>query len=219
MSCQTLKTAREFFHVSCLEFGNSHNTAIGKRITIRETTRSFVLMIEIEAKILEINKMKVEERLVKLGSRKVFDGEMESFFYDFKDGLIVKSKNVMRLRRENKNAILTYKIINENREAKIAEEYSVVVSDLGIMQKILQSLGFVLIESMQKHRTSYELEGVHFDIDCYAGKYNYIPEFLEIEADSIGSVYRYARKLGFKAEDCLPWSTVQVVEHYKKRKD
>jgi adenylate cyclase class 2 len=176
-------------------------------------------MMEIEAKILEINKRKVEERLVKLDSRKVFDGEMETFFYDFKDGSIVKSKNVFRLRRDNKNAILTYKIINGKRKAKIAEEYSVDVSDSGIMQKILEFLGLVLIESMRKHRTSYELEGAHFDIDCYLGKYSHIPEFLEIEADSIDSVYNYAKKLGFKAEDCLPWSTAQVIEHYKKRRD
>jgi predicted adenylyl cyclase CyaB len=120
----------------------------------------------------------------------------------------------LRLRRENKKIVLTYKKVTGQREAKTAEEYSAVVSDLAIMQKILESLGLVLIENMRKHRTSYELEGTHFDIDRYLDKYSRIPEFLEIEADSIDIVHNYAKALGFKAEECLPWSTAQVIEYY-----
>jgi adenylate cyclase class 2 len=177
-----------------------------------------MLMQEIEAKILEINREKVEYGLAKMGARKVFDGEMETFFYDFKDGSIVKSRNVLRLRREGTQVVLTYKNVTANREAKIAEEYSVVVSDLAGIQKILEELGFVLIESMQKHRTSYDLKGAHFDIDRYSGKYGYIPEFLEIEAISIESIHNYARAMGFKEEQCLPWSTAQVIDHYAENK-
>lgn len=171
-------------------------------------------MREIEAKILEISRRKVEDALVKMGAKKVFDGEMETFFYDFRDGSIVRAKNVMRLRREDKQLVLTYKNVTGNQGAKTAEEYSVVVSDLAVMQKILELLGLVLIESTQKHRTSYELEGARFDIDRYAGKYSHIPEFLEIEAESTESIHEYAEVLGFKPEQCLPWSTAQVIEYY-----
>ena len=177
-----------------------------------------MFMQEIEAKILEIKREKVEYGLAKMGARKVFDGEMETFFYDFKDGSIVKSRNVLRLRREGTQVVLTYKNVTANREAKIAEEYSVVVSDLAGIQKILEELGFVLIESMQKHRTRYDLNGAHFDIDRYSGKYEYIPEFLEIETDSIENIYSYARAMGFKKDQCLPWSTAQVIEHYAEKK-
>jgi len=175
-------------------------------------------MREIEAKILEINRKKVEDTLTKMGAEKVFDGKMETFFYDFKDGSIVKAKNVLRLRKEKDEVILTYKKVAETQEAKIAEEYSVVVSDPVVMQKILESLGLVLIENMQKWRISYELEGTHFDIDRYLGKYGYVPEFLEIEAESTDAIHENAKKLGFKAEDCLPWSTVQVIEYYERKK-
>jgi len=174
-------------------------------------------MREIEAKILEINRKKVEYTLTKMGAEKVFDGKMATFFYDFEGGSIIKAKNVLRLRREKDETVLTYKKVAENLEAKIAEEYSVVVSDLLTMQKILESLGLVLIESMQKHRISYELEGAHFDIDCYLEKYSNIPVFLEIEADSVESIHKYANALGFNAEDCLPWSTAQVIEYYAQR--
>ncbi len=171
-------------------------------------------MKEIEAKILEIKGKKIENTLAKMGAKKVFDGEMETFFYDFKDGSIVKANNVMRLRREKNKIVLTYKKVTGKYEVKTAEEYSVVVSDLAIMQKILESLGLVLTESIRKHRISYEHEGTHFDIDRYLDKYSCIPEFLEIEAQSIDLVHDCAKALGFKAEQCLPWSTAQVIKYY-----
>jgi predicted adenylyl cyclase CyaB len=176
-------------------------------------------MQEIEAKILEIDRREVEDTLARMGAAKKFDGEVETLFYDFKDGSIVKAKNVMRLRSENKHFVLTYKNVKRNQQAKEAEEYSVVVSDLVIMQKILKSLGLVVIDSTKKYRISYELAGVHFDIDRYLGKYSYIPEFLEIEADSVKSIHKYAKALGLGAKDCLPWSTAQVIEHYSQMKE
>jgi len=173
---------------------------------------------EIEAKILEVNSEKVKELLVRFGANKVYNGEIETFFYDFEDGSIIKSGNVMRLRREDKQIVLTYKKVTGTQGVKTAEEYSVAVSDLEMMQEILRFLGLVLIEDIRKHRTSYEIEEVHFDIDRYLSKYGYIPEFLEIEADSINRIHEYARLLGFKPEECLPWSTTQVIEHYSSRK-
>ena len=174
-------------------------------------------MQEIEVKILEINRSTVEAALVKMGAEKVFDGEMETFFYDFKDHSIVKAKNVLRLRRENMKVVLTFKKVAGTQEAKIAQEYSVEVSDLGVMQKILEALGVVLMESMKKHRTSYELDGTYFDIDRYHGKYSYVPEFLEIEAESAQEIWRYAEVLGFKNDDCLPWSTKDLISYYSLR--
>jgi len=176
-------------------------------------------MRETEVKILEINREKVEDALNRMNARKVFDGEMETLFYDFKDGSIVRAKNVMRLRREDEEVVLTYKNVKGDTEAKVAEEYSVVVSDFAVMNKILELLGLFVIESTKKRRTSYEFEGTRFDIDRYLGRYSYIPEFLEIESDSIDSIYKNARALGFKTEDCLPWSTVRVIEFYSAKKD
>jgi adenylate cyclase class IV len=80
----------------------------------------------------------------------------------------------------------------------------------------LESIGLTLSESMEKHRTSYKLDGARFDFDQYMGDYSYIPEFLEIEAQSIRQMRKYASRLGFKPKDCLTWSTVELVEHYKK---
>ncbi len=72
---------------------------------------------------------------------------------------------------------------------------------------------------MKKHRVSYTLEHARFDIDRYFGKYGYIPEFMEIEAENTGLIHKYAGLLGFKTEDCLPWSTTELIQHYSTDKD
>ncbi len=176
-------------------------------------------MREIEAKILQINKEKIEATLATLGAKKVFDGEIQTLFFDFKDSSIIKAKNVLRLRREQDIIELTYKKVNFTQAAKIAEEYSVEVSDFDTTKNILENLGLQVTENMQKHRVSYLLDNVRFDIDRHLDKYAFVPEFLEIEAENEDSIHRYAGLLGFKPEDCLPWSTNELISYYSSKRE
>ena len=57
-------------------------------------------MKELEVKILEVNRKKVEEILASCGAKKIFDGDIQTLFFDFKDGTIIKAKDVLRLRKE-----------------------------------------------------------------------------------------------------------------------
>jgi predicted adenylyl cyclase CyaB len=175
-------------------------------------------MKETEVKILEIDKKKIEQTLKEKGAEKVFDGEIQTLFFDFRDGRIVKAKDVLRLRREEEKIELTYKKVRFTQTTKIAEEYSVEVSNLETMRKILENLGLSITESMEKHRVSYTLDHVRFDIDRYFGSYDFIPEFMEIEAENTASIHKYAALLGFKKEECLPWSTVELIQHYSRNK-
>jgi adenylate cyclase, class 2 len=171
-------------------------------------------MKEIEVKILEVNKVKVEKTLANLGAKKVFDGDIETLFFDFEKGTIINQKNVLRLRKEQDKIELTYKKVHFTPKAKTAEEYSVSISNLETMKKILENLGLSIIECMKKHRVSYKLNDARFDFDRYSGKYGFIPEFLEIEAENSDLIYKYAALLGFKEKDCLPWSTTELIRHY-----
>ena len=175
-------------------------------------------MKELEVKILGVNGHRIEQILANLGAKRVFAGDIETLFFDFKDGAIAKAKDVLRLRNEKNKVELTYKTVLGNQEVKVAEEYSVEVSDLERMKKILEHLGLSVVESMQKHRVSYNLDRVHFDLDRYTGDYGYIPELLEIEAKNIDSIHKYAEILGFKAKDCLPWSTNDLIQYYSSKK-
>jgi len=171
-------------------------------------------MREVEVKILNVNRSKIEASLVQMGAEKIFDDSVEAYFFDFKDNSLANVKSLLRLRREGPLSVLTFKKITSTQGAKVAEETCVDVSNLEMMQKILQSIGLTVKESNQKHRVSYRLGKVHFDFDCYMGKYSYIPEFMEIEAENLQTIHKYAMLLGFKPTDCLPWSTVNLINYY-----
>ncbi len=64
-------------------------------------------MQEIEVKILEIDRKKIEKTLTDLGAEKIFDGGIQTIFFDFEDGRIVKAKDVLRLRKEEDKVELT----------------------------------------------------------------------------------------------------------------
>ena len=70
---------------------------------------------------------------------------------------------------------------------------------------------------MKKRRVSYEIKGTKFEFDKNIGEYSVIPEFLEIEAKDAATIYKYAKKLGFKKKDCKPWSAKELKEYYSKQ--
>lgn len=173
-------------------------------------------MKEIEVKVLNVEKQKIEEILSHLGAKQIFDDKITTYFFDFEDSRIVKAKNVLRLRKEGKKSVLTFKKVLSKKSAKVAEEYDVEVSNLPKMAKILDLLGLSLTESLQKHRTSYKLNDMRFDIDKLEKEYAYIPQYLEIEAKDMKLIQKYAKVLGYGAKDCLPWTTNEVINYYSK---
>ena len=174
-------------------------------------------MQEIEVKILNVDRRRIEGTLISLGAEKVFDGHIETLFFDFKNRALTKAKNVMRLRKEDSTVVLTFKKFLGNKVVKAVEEYEVAVSDMENLKKILESLDLSVTENVQKHRVSYRLDRAHFDLDKYEREYGHIPELLEIEAENTDIIHRYAKLLGFTIEDCLPWSTEDLVNYYAKK--
>ncbi len=174
-------------------------------------------MYEVEIKVLDIDRADTEKRLIALGAGKIFDAEIYAVYYDSPGHSVRKAGAAFRLRKEGTKTVLTYKRRVADRDAKVREELEVTVSDFGIMRKVLESAGFSPWLEMRKKRTTYELEGVHFEFDKYLDAYDYIPEFLEIEGTDVEEVYRSAEMLGFTRGDCRPWDAVQVAEYYPDR--
>ncbi len=85
------------------------------------------------------------------------------------------------------------------------------------MKHLLETLGMNVWLEVKKHRTSYKLKGVRFEIDAYHDAYSYIPQFLEIEGHDVETIYTYAELLGFKKNDCKPWDILQVAAYYSAR--
>ncbi len=174
-------------------------------------------MKELESKILNVEKQKIKKTLTRLGAKQTFDDEIATYFFDFENGRIANEKNVLRLRKEGKDSVLTFKKILSKENAKIAEEYEVEVSNLSKMQRILELLGLSVTQSIRKHRTSYKLNDVKFDIDTLEKEYANIPTYLEIEAKNVESIHKYAKILGYSADDCLPWTTNELLKFYSKK--
>jgi len=174
-------------------------------------------MKETEVKILNVDKKEIMKKLSQFGAEQIFNDEITTRFFDFEDGRITKAKNVLRLREEGKRSLLTFKKIIRKQSAKEAEEYEVEISDLQTLKKILESLGLSETRNIQKHRTSYKLDQIRFDIDTHENELSHVPSYLEIEAENVELIYKYAELLGYSAKDCLPWSTEDVINYYSTK--
>lgn len=175
-------------------------------------------MTEIEVKILEINRESVEKKLIALGAKKIFDDEIHAIYYDLPDNSLKKTGKALRLRREGKRTILTLKLHVENTLAKERTEHEVEACSFENMKTVIEGLGYAPWLEMQKHRTSYEFDSTHVELDRYSGHHDFIPEFLEIEGTNIETICCCAEILGFSRHDCRPWDVTELIEYYAHKK-
>ncbi|MFO7651099.1 MAG: class IV adenylate cyclase [bacterium] len=173
---------------------------------------------EIEAKILEVDRRRLEVRLAGMGAKRVFEADVEALFYDFTDGSIGMARDLVRLRREGERSVLTYKRFVGDSVAKTRAEFEVVVSDFDTTRAILEALKLRCWLRMTKSRISYTFDRSTLSFDRYTGEHSFIPEFLEIEARSAAAIHRIAGLLGFKPEDCRPWGFGELISYYSDRK-
>jgi adenylate cyclase class 2 len=167
---------------------------------------------EIEVKILEINVEEVEKKLKEMGAEKVFCGKVVSVYFDFKDKNLEKEGKILRLRQKGNRVVLTYKELISQDEAKIMDEDELPVNDFETMKKIFKGIGLLPLYEFDKHRTTYKLKQVHFEID----KYPNIPAFLEIESPDLDTIDKLVSELGFTKEQVNSYSIKDVLEYYGK---
>ena len=176
-------------------------------------------MKEVEVKILEVNTNDIEQKLTLLGAKKTFDGEIKALLFDFDNNSIRDNKKLVRLRSLGNKHFLTTKTPVSNEKAKVEEEHEIEVSDFDKTKLILESLGLKVVESVVKHRASYLLNDVNFEFDKHLGEHSIIPEYLEIEAKDVETVYEYVSLLGLKKEQCSSMNSTEVYGYYKKKRE
>lgn len=169
-------------------------------------------MTEVEVKFLEVDQAVMEERLAAMGAAKTFEGRIVGTFFDFQDRRLNNSGCLLRLRETEKGARLAFKTSGVKTAVKSREEFELTLESPDTLRKILKGLGLEDTGQTVKHRTSYSLDGSHFEFDTYEG----IPTYLEIEAPSEGEVKRLVAALGLSMKDARPWSWKDVFRHYGK---
>ncbi len=174
-------------------------------------------MKEIEMKVLDITYATVVQQLKQLNAKKTFDGIVHTIFFDFPDHRIKNAKDLLRLRKVGDASFLCLKKYVSDATTKIRNEYEIEVSDFTVAESFLRGLGAIPELSVKKHRESYQIDQVHFELDKHLDAYAYIPWFLEIEAKDNVTVEAYITTLGFSKEQCKPWSFFEVADYYKKK--
>jgi adenylate cyclase, class 2 len=168
-------------------------------------------MNEVEIKFLEVDKDAIIAQLEDLGAKRVFEGDIDARYFDTDSKKLKKQNITLRLRTRGDIIELTCKERNDTKEIKSCKETEINVSDMDAMISILATLSLKEYRRITKHRISYLLDDIHFELDTPKG----LPTFLEIEADKKKTVQKGAKMLGLSLKDGKPWSTRQVIEYYK----
>jgi adenylate cyclase class 2 len=167
---------------------------------------------EIEVKFLVNNLKNIESRLQDLGARLVQNRILEkNLRFDLPDATLRNSFKVLRL-RQDEQAILTYKgpgkVVDRIRAR---EEWEVTVSDLSVMQKILESLGYAIEFTYEKYRTTYDINFALVMLDEMP-----LGHFIEIEGDSNDSIISLANQLHLDFSAAISESYQLLFERSKK---
>ncbi len=135
-------------------------------------------MLEKEIKILEVNKNDLIERLEKFGATKTFEDQIYDVYYDYPENQIDVEKRSFRIRKKGNCYLYTIKKKEKSETIKICQEKEVEITNLDGFIKTLGKYWLVKTREKVKHRTSYRLWEIEFDID----EYDSMPTLLEIEA-------------------------------------
>jgi predicted adenylyl cyclase CyaB len=146
-----------------------------------------IIMLEKEIKILEIDGQEVAKKLLDLWAVQTFDWFIHDIYYDFVSWEAKKmesNKRLFRVRQKWETHLYTIKR-KRTTEAewwekwvKIADEWENPITDIDSFKNVLEKYWMKKVREKKKHRTSFSLWELEFDIDDYDG----IPTLLEIEA-------------------------------------
>lgn len=173
-------------------------------------------MKEIEVKILEINRKQCEEILEQLGAQKIFEEDMITYAFDFQNSELKNKNQILRLRKESNSQVLGFKEMISQAEAKEMIEIETEVSSFESTKLLLEKIGFQIWAKTNKTRISYKIDNTRFDFDKYHDKYEFIPEFLEIESDNFETIKEFSSKLGFQEKDLKSWTFKDLLQKYQR---
>jgi len=168
-------------------------------------------MEEIEVKIIEINKEEMIRKILELGAKKVFEGDVNTVFYDFENNSLADKESLLRLRTKGDKAFLTYKEKITQEGAKVMKEIESEIADFDTLHKILLKLDLKSSKNYKKKRTTYKIKDTLFEFD----EYEDIPCYMEIEASTLDIIKEFIKQLEIDKNKVKNWTTKELIEYYK----
>ena len=179
--------------------------------------------MEIEVKILNIDPQEIRAKLSAAGCTQTGYEFQQNRMYDFhdrrlyeqEDGSYIRIRQMRDLATGRQKSLLTLKKTVSRDQFKIADETETLVDDPEMMESFLLKLGFVRIRIDEKIRETWQMPGLHFEIDEWAG----MPPYLEVEAADQETVTQGLALLGFSMQDTTAMNLREVLALYKIESD
>jgi len=170
--------------------------------------------VEIEVKFYVLSLKEIEQKILDLGGTLVQERCFESNLrFDTADGRLRNQRHVLRLRKDKEN-ILTFKGAAEvGKSVSIRQEIEVLVDDFDTARKLLEGLGFEVVMSYEKFRTTYSLLDTLVVLDELP-----YGNFIEIEGPDGASIQKVARNLNLNWKARVMTSYTYLYEMLRKRR-
>lgn len=175
-------------------------------------------MLEKEIKVLEIDVEKTREKLEELWAKMTFEWFIHDVYYDFPWEKMWLNDRIFRVRKKWEVHLYTIKRkrnktrVGWEKWFKIADEHEMEISDVESFSKVLERYWLTKVREKKKHRFSYSLDWLEFDIDVYDD----IPPLIEIEAHTTKEITTWIKKLWFEKNTKKDFGSRWLFEYYEK---
>jgi adenylate cyclase class 2 len=171
-------------------------------------------MVENEIKLRVADTAEARRRIEQLGYRLFRSRTLESDqLFDRTDGEMKRTDRILRLRRVDDRATLTYKGAAQRSRHKNREEIELDVSDGHALTLVLDRLGYHPGFRYEKYRTMFRREN---EPGIVTIDETVIGTFLELEGPAEW-VDRTAAQLGYSPDDYLTVSYASLYREYQKQ--
>ncbi len=162
--------------------------------------------IEYEARILNINKQEMIQKLEELQAEFKWEKLQRRYVYDFQPALPNKW---IRLRTNGFETTLTIKDITSNKMDG-TKELEITVDDFEKTASLLKELGYNPKAFQENKRRRYYLNNVEIDIDSWPQ----IPDYIEVEGKNEEEVLKTIELLGFSKKDIVTADVETIYKEY-----
>jgi adenylate cyclase, class 2 len=173
---------------------------------------------DIEVDILEIDAKDTMKKLENLGAKLLFEGQIDSAYFDFPNKSLEKNCKLLRLRKKGKELTLTLKQSAESKKDQkgavqdsAKEEFEIGVTDFEKAKILLEHIGFIECQTDSRERICYKLQNSSVNINIYDN----IPPFLEVKSPSESELKNILKMLGYSMSNVKCRSEKEVVANYE----